>query len=270
MKESKERSEKGDVAPVGVQTVPSNAAHPTLIDAKHSERPEMTLPLRDAARLVKEIFPRKEGGAELATLLGALQNGRVNSGFYYAGVSISWIPLSPRFWQQVTRKRFGEVHKTRKTPGEFKVCLTDCVEDCATALAQSNLAENAASSPKQVLNDVLENANKLSEALLVDDEKWTSFKNELRSSIPASGFISKTGSGRREMPTWKIVNRVAAAYFVAHKISPANSRPHKEIAEQVLQIARGLTEGHADLPQSDAVAKEISEIFGMIDRLSQQ
>ncbi len=270
MKESKERTEKGDVAPVGVQSVPSNAADPTLIVAKHSQQSNRTVPLRDAARSVKVIFPRKEGGAELATLLGALQNGRLNSGFYYAGVSISWIPLSPRFWQQVTRKRFAAVHKTRKTPGEFKVCLTDCAEDCATALAQSNLAVSAASSPKQVLNDVLENANKLSEALLVDDEKWAIFQNELRSSIPASGFISKSGSGRREIPTWKIVNRAAAAYFVAHKISPTNPRPHKEIAEHVLQIARDLTEGVKQLPQSGAVEDEISEIFGMIDRLSQE
>jgi hypothetical protein len=247
MKKAERKNQKNLGAPVSVQDV---------------------VGLREAALELQNDAPLKRSSKsfEVGRLLRGLQIGLLTSGFILKAEPFVWVQLPPSYWLKVTGKKFKVIRINENGKGGYFVSPTQFSGECASALSLcSTFSVRDKASIETTLRETLAIAARPFEVWLWRNEAWEEYKAKMLEEAIANGQIqSKRGSGRTDMPGWKIVYRILAA----NKLAKKDFVNKTALVTRVLNEAHQQSEANIRLPQHKAVMTELDALDDHVKKIS--
>jgi hypothetical protein len=229
-----------------------------------------TMGLREAVVALNQRAPLREAKSDVRRILNGLQRGVLASGFLVDSDPIFWVAIPATYWLQITEKQFKIVRDNAKGNGAYLVSPQEFATEYALAIAAVRARRhlNDKSWATSTLVETLVAATKKFEVRLLRTIAWDDYQREmLTTAIEDSALAStKNGSGAREKAGWKQVYRALTVHLIANNITSKQQSKLKDLAKLAAEQAYTLNEGDIDLPGTDAIIDEISEMFGLLAR----
>jgi hypothetical protein len=236
-----------------------------------------TITLHDAAVALATAAPvRKDEKISDGRLLLALKSGEVEAGFHASTEPLIWISIPKEYWFGISTDVFRRIRYSpgdKSRPGTYKVPLTDFPKEYMSALIRIN--PNQELSPDWAIQTFVAAIARIKSKFEVEisKESWDRYlatQMAIKSS-PEFEVAPETdsGSGRKAYSGWKALNAMLAAYLVANNIRSDEDQKIEAIAANVLKLVVNLNE-KTKLPTQETFEKEVSRVFGLVEKLQKK
>jgi hypothetical protein len=238
-----------------------------------------TITLHDAAVALAAVAPAKKGEKiSDGKLLRELKTGRVQAGFHCSSDPLIWVSIPREYWVGVATDAF---HRVRYSPrkenrtGAYKVTLKDFPKQYMSACIQVATDTNQKLNPEWIVEafDAAIAGIKSPFEVEIPKESWDKYL-ATQMAIKSSSDVeiapeTDSGSGRKAYSGWKALNAMLAAYLVANNIRSDEDQKIEAVAANVLELAINLNE-QTKLPTQKTFEKEVSRVFGLIEKLQKK
>jgi hypothetical protein len=226
-----------------------------------------TIPLRDVALRLARLPKSGTGKIADGKLLGLLQAGDLQAGFYFPGELASWIPISPIYWAGVSTDKFRSIRLSKKNslPGTFKVRLSDVADEYVRVMSKRPEI-NQRGSPETIWREIkatLAAASRRFE-VLIREQDWEDYLNKHNLEEPFP--VGKRKGGRPQKQGWRELCVLVGAYLIKHRTMTKEDPKIEESARQIHKIAKD--EGIPGLPAWPTIKAALSDIYSKADNIS--
>jgi hypothetical protein len=230
--------------------------HGVLMDA------QPTIPLREVALRLAQLPKSGTGKIADGKLLGLLQAGDLQAGFYFPGEFASWIPISRTYWARVSSDKFRSIRKSEESTGTFKARLSDVADEYVEVMSRRIDQRGSTDNIWHEIKATLAVASHRFE-VLIREQDWDDYLKKHNLEEPTR--VGKSKGGRNPKEGWRDLCVLVGAYLVKHQGTTKEKLKIEEASRQIHKIAEDA--GISGLPAWSTIKGVLSEIYSKADNI---